>query len=490
MLSSDNMLSRRVRPETYDVGELKTKKMPTVRHQSEPSSSSSPPTAAENGSGGKRVSWSTHPQYHDSVREDQAGLDGGFGVAAKPWKIVRVSYMARHTDNPIRKIVDGMKLTPHPDKKMIALSIGDPTIFGNLPLDESIEDAVVEAVRSKKRNGYAPSIGYEDTRSAIAEYYTCPEAPLTSRDIILASGCSGAIDLAISVLADRGQNILVPRPGFSLYRTLAVSLGIQVRYYRLIPERSWEVDLDDLVSLVDQDTVAVIVNNPSNPCGSVYSRQHLTDILQVVERLRLPVIADEIYADFVFPDHPFIPMASLTTEVPILTCGGLTKRFLVPGWRMGWIMIHDRHNGFQEVRPGLMALSQRILGPNTLIQGAVRKILNETSKTFFDKTIAVVQRNAEVFYDIMSKVKGLNPIMPAGAMYMMIGIEMECFPKFKNDVDFTQTMVSEQSVFCLPAQCFQYPNYFRVVLTIPEDKLIEAGQRIAEFCADHYSPPA
>jgi tyrosine aminotransferase len=404
------------------------------------------------------------------------------------WSVIPTSYMAKNTDNPIRKIVDGMKLTPNPDKEMIALSLGDPTIFGNLPLDPVIEDAVVESLRSRKRNGYAPSIGYEDTRASIAANYSRPGAPLHARDIILASGCSGAIDLAISVLADRGQNILVPKPGFSLYRTLAVSLGIHVRYYKLIPERSWEIDLDDLESLVDDDTACLIVNNPSNPCGSVYSRKHIRDILRLANRLKLPIIADEIYADFVFPGHPFIPMASQTSDVPILACGGLTKKYLVPGWRMGWIMIHDRHGAFHDVRHGLVALSQRILGPNTVIQGAVKTILDTTPTEFFDKSIALVQRNAEMFYEAMSKVRGLRPIMPAGAMYMMVGIDMAHFPDFTSDVDFTQKLVSEQSVFCLPAQCFQYPNYFRVVLTVPEEKIREACQRISEFCFAHYSP--
>lgn len=408
---------------------------------------------------------------------------------SKQWGIIPASFMARNTDNPIRKIVDGMKLTPNPDKNMIALSIGDPTTFGNLPLDELIEDAVVESLKSKKRNGYAPSVGYEDTRAAIAAHFTHPEAPLAAKDIILASGCSGAIDLAISVLTNRGQNILLPRPGFSLYRTLAVSLGIEVRYYNLRPERGWEVDVEDIAAHVDDDTSCIVVNNPSNPCGSVYSRRHLLDILRVAERLRLPIIADEIYADFVFPDHTFIPIASLTTEVPILTCGGLTKKYLVPGWRMGWIMMHDRHNAFHEVRHGLIMLSQRILGPNTIIQGAVKTILSSTPQQFFDSSISLIQRNAEQFYSAMSDIKGLKPVMPAGAMYMMVGIEMESFPEFDSDVDFTQQLVSEQSVFCLPAQCFQYPNYFRVVLTVPQDKLCEASQRIAEFCARHYLAP-
>jgi tyrosine aminotransferase len=407
---------------------------------------------------------------------------------SKPWTVIPASYMAKNTDNPIRKIVDGMKLTPNPDKELIALSIGDPTIFGNLPLDEIIEESVIESLQSRKRNGYAPSIGYEDTRAAIAAHYTRHEAPLTSKDVILASGCSGAIDLAISVLADPGKNILVPKPGFSLYRTLAVSLGIQVRYYKLVPERSWEVDLDDLESMVDDDTACLVVNNPSNPCGSVFSQKHIRQILRLANRLKLPIIADEIYADFVFPSQPFVPMATQTKDVPILTCGGLTKKYLVPGWRMGWIMIHDRHGVFHEVRHGLIALSQRILGPNTIIQGAVKNILENTPQEFFDKSIGLVQKNAELFYEALNKIKGLKPIMPAGAMYMMVGIEIADFPEFHSDVDFTQRLVSEQSVFCLPAQCFQYPNYFRVVLTVPEAKIRESCVRMQQFCTSHYKP--
>lgn len=414
------------------------------------------------------------------------------GSVGKAWDVVPASQMARNTDNPIRKIVDGMKLHPDPEKELIALSLGDPTVFGNLPLDEVIEEAVVDSLRSKKRNGYAPSVGYEDTRAAIAAHCSCPEAPLAARDVILASGCSGAIDLAISVLANPGQNILVPKPGFSLYRTLAVSLGIQVRYYKLIPERSWEIDLDDLEALSDDNTACIIVNNPSNPCGSVFSLKHIRRILRLADRLRLPIIADEIYADFVFPGHPFISLASQSRDVPILSCGGLTKKYLVPGWRMGWILIHDRHNAFHEIRHGLIALSQRILGPNTVIQGAVKAILNNTPEEFFERSISHVQKNAEMFYDAMSVVRGLKPIMPAGAMYMMVGIETECFPDFDDDVEFTQKLLAEQSVFCLPAQCFQYPNYFRVVLTVPEEKMREACRRIQEFCSAHYfnSPTA
>ncbi|CAG5133418.1 unnamed protein product, partial [Candidula unifasciata] len=217
--------------------------------------------------------------------------------ARRGWK-VPVSKMAQNTFNPIRSIVESMKITPHPDKPMISLSIGDPTTFGNLPISEICEKAVIESVKKRTFNGYAPSVGYEFARQAVAEYVSTPTSRVEAKDIILVSGCSGALDLCISCLAEPGQNILIPRPGFSLYKTLAESLGIHVRHYDLLPEKSWEVDLEHLESLIDDDTAAVVVCNPSNPCGSVYSKEHLLQIIDTVGRNRVPIIADEIYEHF------------------------------------------------------------------------------------------------------------------------------------------------------------------------------------------------
>ncbi|TNN42476.1 Tyrosine aminotransferase [Liparis tanakae] len=147
---------------------------------------------------------------------------------------VKPSVMADNTLNPIRAIVDGMQLTPNPEKPMISLSIGDPTVFGNLPTDDSVLQALKDAIDSQKYNGYAPSVGYLKSRQAVANFYSCPEAPLEAEDVILTSGCSQAIDLAISVLCNPGDNILVPCPGFSLYKTLAVSMGISIKLYNLL----------------------------------------------------------------------------------------------------------------------------------------------------------------------------------------------------------------------------------------------------------------
>uniref|UniRef100_A0A672ZQJ3 Tyrosine aminotransferase n=1 Tax=Sphaeramia orbicularis TaxID=375764 RepID=A0A672ZQJ3_9TELE len=399
---------------------------------------------------------------------------------------VKPSDMANNTLNPIRAIVDGMKLTPNPDKPMIALSIGDPTVFGNLPTDETVRQALKDAIDSEKYNGYAPSVGYLKSRQAVANFYSCPEAPLEAEDVILTSGCSQAIDLAISVLCNPGDNILVPCPGFSLYKTLAVSLGIEVKLYNLLPEKSWEADLQHMESLIDERTSCLIVTNPSNPCGSVFSKEHLQKILNVASRHCVPILADEIYTDLVRCTSP--SMASLSSSVPILSCGGLAKRWLVPGWRMGWILIHDRNNIFgSEIRQGLVKLSQRILGACSVVQGALEGILN-APQSFYNNTISFLKSNSQICFNELSTVPGLTPIMPSGAMYLMVGIDMGHFPDFKNDVDFTEALVTEQSVFCLPASAFEFPNYFRIVVTVPEHLMVEACGRIREFCQRHYRP--
>ena len=130
-----------------------------------------------------------------------------------------------------------------------------------------------------------------------------------------------------------------------------------------------------MAAQIDDRTKAILINNPSNPCGCVYSKEHLQSILAVAEKHQVPIIADEIYGNITFEGHQFHPVASLTSEVPVLSVGGIAKEFLVPGWRVGWILIHDRNDVFTEVRKGLMKLTQLIIGANTLVQSAMPAIL-------------------------------------------------------------------------------------------------------------------
>merc|ERR1711970_1709945 len=410
-------------------------------------------------------------------------------LTTREWR-VNASVVAKNTFNPIRNILETMNITPCPSKKMISLSIGDPTVFKNLNPATEIVEAMHKSLDSGLNNGYGPSTGFLESRQAVAEHVSVPGGQVTADDVILCSGCSCALDIAISTMADEGQNILVPRPGFPLYTTLSAGLGIETREYNLLPNQDWEVDLLHMESLIDENTAAIIVNSPSNPCGSVFSVAHMKQILSIAEQYKVPIIADEICDNFVFPGQTYVPIASLTTTVPVLSCGGLTKRFLVPGWRMGWIVIYDRNHVFdQEVRKGPLCMSQRIIGSNTLVQGALPTILKSTPQSFFDNTISCVKKNAELAFKRLRSVPGLMPVMPQGAMYMMVRVDMTRFPGITSDLQFVERLVSEESVFCLPGRCFNYPNYIRIVLTVPKPLLEEACDRIQEFCSTHLVCP-
>lgn len=250
------------------------------------------------------------------------------------------------------------------------------------------------------------------------------------QDVILTSGASHALDLCIGALCSPGSNILVPVPGFPLYETLATVYDVKVKHYNLLAETGWQIDLDQLESLIDERTAAIVYNNPSNPCGSVFDEKHIRSLLCIAEKHRIPIIADEIYEDVVFnakellkgdkfrhlqscnDDPQFIPIAALSSRVPILSTGGTTKKYLIPGWRMGWILIHDRYpesgnadeavdelgvenkpsNGILTaggVRQGLLNMAMRLMGPNSLVQAALPSILTDNKPEFYEQTVQV-----------------------------------------------------------------------------------------------------
>jgi tyrosine aminotransferase len=179
------------------------------------------------------------------------------------------------------------------------------------------------------------------------------------------------------------------------------------------------VDLHHLESLIDHNTSAILINNPSNPCGSNFTAQHLQDILNVAAENFLPVISDEIYAGINWTAHPFTPLYSLPSSVPIITIGGLAKRYLVPGWRVGWVVLHERNAAFKSIRRGLGNLSQTQLAPNTVFQTALPTIL-KTPQSFFDGVVDQLRTNAKTIVDGLAHAPGLHVIEPQGALYAMV----------------------------------------------------------------------
>lgn len=299
-------------------------------------------------------------------------------------KFIRIADYAKFSINPLRKITQEQNIDPNPAKKVITLQLGDPTKFGNFPPPKELMTAIKKAVDGDKFQ-YNISFGSENARQAIAKYEQ-HQGKITADDVIVTSGCSAAMEMCVLTLVSPGENLLIPRPCYN-YKTWTDGMHIETRPYNLNPVRDWDVDLDHMESLIDENTRAIVITNPGNPCGNVFSKEHMLDILAVAERYRLPIIADEIYEHFAFPGIEFNSFSSVSKNVPILSCSGLSKRFLVPGIRLGWIVIHDRDDALTNVKQGLRNVTGRILGPNSTVQQALPDILHNVPQEFFDGTM-------------------------------------------------------------------------------------------------------
>jgi aspartate/methionine/tyrosine aminotransferase len=307
---------------------------------------------------------------------------------AVPWPIFPMSKKAQRTQNPIRAILDPIMMhsstndttatTAHA-KTQISLALGDPIVAAGTtsaslrPCPHAIR--AVQAVLEQSDTtttiaaaSYTNAIGTVEGRRAIAKYHSHPYYTYQpDQDIIVANGCSGALEIALTSLLDHHQHdeepsiLLVPSPGFPLYRVIAESHGATVLSYPLLPHQQWEIDLNQLKNILTQHqqrrpggakskgTIrGIVVNNPSNPTGAVYSTHHLEEIIGMCQEYYVPIIADEIYGDLIFPSHlTFVSLAQLAAQmgriVPIITASGIGKQFLLPGWRVGWICFQDKY---------------------------------------------------------------------------------------------------------------------------------------------------
>ena len=335
---------------------------------------------------------------------------------------------------------------------------------------------------------------------------TLPPPP---QDVVIASGCSHALDLAITALLNPGDALLVPRPGFPLYTTLCESRGIRVLQYACDPHRDWEVDLAHLGGLLRAEgaaaaarpgaAVALLLNNPSNPCGSVWADAHLREVMALAEGARVPVIADEIYWRLPFPrlGRSPLPAAGATRAVPVLTVGGIAKEFMVPGWRLGWVCVHDRGGALREVKRGLKALSQLVMGANTVVQALLPRLLTPAAggeeaaalAAWRGDTLARLQAHAEFTVARLRAIPGLLVVEPQGAMYCMFRVPAGAGGAH-DDLAFARGLLEEENVFVLPGSAFSAPGFCRVVITPPLEKLGEAFERMAGYVARAFTAQA
>ncbi|KAF2584718.1 hypothetical protein F2Q70_00034458 [Brassica cretica] len=154
-------------------------------------------------------------------------------------------------------------------------------------------------------------------------------------------GCNQGTEAVIHSLARPNANILLPRPSYAHFEARSIFSGLEFRKYDLLPEKEWEIDLQGIEAMSDENTVAMVIINPNNPCGNVYSHYHLKKVAETARKLRIMVIADEVYRETIYGDNPFVPMGKFSLIAPVITLGSISKGWIVPGWRIGWIALND-----------------------------------------------------------------------------------------------------------------------------------------------------
>ncbi|CAL5038631.1 unnamed protein product [Urochloa decumbens] len=353
-------------------------------------------------------------------------------------------------------------------RPVIPLSVGDPSSSPSFRTAPEAVEAVAAALRSGEFDGYSSRDTGLAARRAVAEYLSCDLSyKLSPEDVLLTSGCTQAIEIVMSVLGQPGVNILLPKPGYPKHEAHAVFHKMEVRHYDLVPERGWEVDLEAVEALADENTVAIVITNPNNPCGSVYTYEHLSKIAGTANKLGILVIADEVYGHLVYGNTPFVPMGVLGETVPILTLGAISKRWAVPGWRFGWITICD----------------PKCILKETKVFHSLRsfKMLTTEPATF-------VQETAEICYNEVKEIKCITcPSKPEGSFFMMVKLDISQLSDISDDIDFCRKLAKEESVMLLPGTALGMENWLRITFASDPPKLKQGLGRMKSFCQRHQS---
>lgn len=380
-------------------------------------------------------------------------------------------------------------LDPSDTRPVIPLGHGDPSAFPCFRTTPVAVDAISDSVRSAKFNGYSSTVGILPARKAVAEYLS-QDLPnkLSPDDVYLTIGCTQAIEVILNVLARPTANILLPRPGFPYYEARAVFSNLEMRHFDLLPESEWEVDLNAVESLADENTVAIVIINPGNPCGNVYTCQHLKEVAEMARKLGILVIADEVYDHLTFGSKPFVPMGIFGSIAPVITLGSISKRWIVPGWRLGWLVTNDpngilKKHGVIDSITGFLNISSH---PATFIQGAIPQIIQNTKDDFFFKIVNMLRETADICYDRIKDIPCITcPSKPQGSMFVMVKLHLNLLVDIEDDLDFCLKLAKEESLIILPGVAVGLKNWLRITSACEPSSLEDGLKRLNAFYQRH-----
>ena len=366
-------------------------------------------------------------------------------------------------------------------EKILRLNTGNPAEFGFLAPDEVISDLIQHAVDSE---GYSDSKGIFSARKAIMQYCQLKGFPnLDINDIFTGNGVSELIVMAMQGLLDTGDEVLIPMPDYPLW-TASVSLAGGTAVHYLCDEQAgWFPDIDDIRSKITSNTKAIVLINPNNPTGALYSKDLLLEIVQVARENNLIIFSDEIYDRLVMDGAVHVPIASLAPDLFVVTMNGLSKSHRIAGFRVGWMVLSGEKSHVKGYIEGLNMLASMRLCSNVLAQSVVQTSLGGTQSV--DKLLLPggrVYEQREFIYKAINDIPGLSAVKPQAAFYIFPKIDREMY-KIDNDEQFVLDFLKQEKILLVHGRGFNWkePDHFRIVYLPRVDELAEIQEKMERF---------
>jgi alanine-synthesizing transaminase len=359
-------------------------------------------------------------------------------------------------------------------KEMLYLNIGDPNVYDHVTPRHIIE-ATYKAMLENK-NGYSPSSGIKPALEAI-ERDANKKGIDNILDIFITTGASEAIEICLTALLNAGENFLMPTPGYPLYTAVQSKLELTPNPYYLDESNGWQPDIEDIKSKINDKTRAIVIINPNNPTGSVAEKETLLKIIELALEHNLLIISDEIYDKLLFDGKKHISIASLNMEVPCVTFSGLSKNFVVPGFRLGWGVASGNPARMKAYLEAVNRILRARVCANHPEQYAVSPAL-DGDQSHIKMMVETLQRRRDITNEMLNNIPGIKLVKPTGAFYAFPSINV------KDDNKFVSELIKKTGVIVVPGTGFgQKPgtSHFRVVILPQEEVLRKAYERIADF---------
>ncbi len=369
-------------------------------------------------------------------------------------------------------------------QRILKLNVGNPAPFNLDAPHEILQDV---ALNLHNATGYSDSQGIFSARKAVLQYYQSKGllSAVDVRDVYLGNGVSELIVMTMQALMNDGDEVLIPMPDYPLWTAAANLAGGTAVHYRCNEDQNWQPDIEDIRSKITDKTRGIVVINPNNPTGALYSNEVLLEILELAREYNLVIMADEIYDRILYDDAVHTPMCTLAQDVLILTYNGLSKSHRIAGFRAGWLMLSGNKEHASDFIEGLDMLASMRLCANVPAQHAIQTAVGgyqsmqdltaESGRLYKQRQLAVERLNA---------IPGISCTLPQGAFYCFPKLDRTIYP-IEDDMQFMMDLLIEEKVLMVQGTGFNWdaPDHFRVVFLPNLFDLEDAMDRLDRFFA-------